>query len=179
MAGTTERPRCSAYIAASVDRFIAGPNGEIDWLHAVDREGEDYGYAAHMATVDALVIGRGTYDVVAAMGGWFYTGKRVAVLTSRPPAAPIADETFHAEPLTSLLARLASEGVGHVYVDGGVVIRAALAAGVLDALTISWIPVLLGAGIPLFGGGASRSALTLVESRAFPSGLVQSRYAVG
>jgi len=173
------RPRCSVYIAASVDGFIARPDGGLDWLEVVQAEGEDYGYAAFMASVDALVMGRGTYDVVAGLETWPYAGKRCVVLTHRPPERPCADETFFTGPVAELAARLGAEGVGHVYVDGGDVIRQWLAAGLLDDLTISWIPTVLGAGIPLFGALLAETPLRLVESRSWPTGLVQARYALG
>jgi dihydrofolate reductase len=165
------------YIATSLDGFIARKDGGLGWLELVAREGEDYGYAAFAASVDTMVVGRGTYDAVLGFPEWPWGGKRVIVLTRRP-CPPRADETFFEGTPEALVARLASEGAKRVYVDGGVVIRQFLAAGLVDDLTISVIPIVLGDGIPLFGGGGAERRLELVGSRAFPSGLVQSTWRV-
>lgn len=165
----------SVFIATSLDGYIARPDGGLDWLKAVERPGEDYGYAGFAATVDALVIGRRTYDVVLGFDTWPYPGKRVIVMTHRPLAARHGEEAFAGEP-AALVARLAAEGTRRVYVDGGDVIRQFLAAGLIDDLTLSIIPVLLGDGVPLFGGVEHR--LRLDDTRAFESGLVQLVYRV-
>lgn len=171
------RPRCSVYIATSLDGYIARPDGGIDWLSAVERPGEDYGFAAFYASVDALVMGRKTWETALGFPEWPYAGRRVAVMSSRP-RTPRHGETFHAGAPAGLLAALAADGVRHVYVDGGATIRSFLAAGLVDELTVSIVPVLLGAGIPLFGDGVPEKTLSLQSSRAFGSGLVQLRYAL-
>ncbi len=163
----------SVFIAASLDGYIARPDGGLDWLKAVERPGEDYGYAGFAATVDALVIGRRTYDTVLGFDAWPYPGKRVIVMTHRPLVARHGEEPFEGSP-AELVRRL--EGVRRVYVDGGDVIRQFLAAGLIDDLTLSIIPVLLGDGVPLFGGAAH--GLRLEGTRSFDSGLVQLRYRV-
>lgn len=169
------RPTCSVFIATSVDGCIARPDGGLDFLDRVQRAGEDYGFAAFFASVDALVMGRATWDVVNAFPEWPYDGKRVIVLTNRP-AEPRHGETIAAGDVGALLERLHAEGVQRVYVDGGVVIRQFLAAGVVDDLVLSVVPVLLGDGIRLFGAGVPETSLALVESRSWPTGLVQLRY---
>lgn len=156
-------PAALVFIATSVDGFIARRDGGIDWLKRVEREGEDYGYKAFFDSIDALVIGRGTYDVVRAFPEWPYAGKRCVVLTHRP-LPPKANEEFFAGAPAELLARLGAEGVKRVYVDGGAVISQCLAAGLVEQLTISQIPVLLGGGLPLFKD-TGEPPLTLVESR--------------
>jgi dihydrofolate reductase len=172
------RLKCSVYIATSVDGYIARPDGGLDWLARVEAEGEDYGYAAFVAGVDALVIGRNTYDTVLGFGQWPYAGKRCVVLTRRP-ADPRDDvEFFEGEP-GPLLERLAQEAVRHVYVDGGVVIRQFLAAGLIHELTLSVIPIVLGSGIRLFAGGEPELGLTLVACHSWPTGLVQLHYRAG
>ena len=169
------RPRCSAFIATSLDGYIAGPGGSLDWLKIVERPGEDYGFAAFLGAVDALVLGRNTYDAVLSMGSWPYAGKRCAVLTHRP-AAPRHGEMFLQGEPHEVLAGLGREGVRHVYVDGGAVIREFLDAGLLDHLTLSILPVVLGGGIPLFASGGQERRLHLEGARTWPSGLVQLRY---
>lgn len=170
------RPQCSVFIAASLDGYIARPDGGLDWLARVHAEGEDYGYAEFFAGVDALVVGRNTYDTVLGFEPWPWAGKRCVVLTTRPATARHGEEFFAGEP-GPLLERLAREGVRRVYVDGGAVIRGFLAAGLVDDLTLSVIPVVLGAGIRLFEGGGPELGLTLAECRAWPAtGLVRLRY---
>jgi dihydrofolate reductase len=164
--------RCSVFIATSVDGYIARADGGLDWLDRVASPDTDYGYAAFAATVDVLVMGRATYDVVRGFNEWPYGDKRVIVMTSRP-----ADhETFSGEPV-ALVARLRTEGIQRAYIDGGNVIRQFLAADLIDDLTLSIIPVVLGDGIPLWGPGTGEHALEVVDTRAYPSGLVQLRYA--
>jgi dihydrofolate reductase len=169
------RPRCSVYIASSLDGFIARPDGGLDWLSSFEQSGEDYGYKAFFGSVDALVIGRKTYDVVLGFEKWPYEDKRCIVVTHVPPSAKHG-ETFHSGPPDALLDRLGAEGVRRVYVDGGVLIRSFLDADLVDDITLSVIPVLLGEGIPLFGGVERR--LKFASSRSFPSGLVQLCYNV-
>jgi len=172
-----DRPRCSAYIAASLDGFIARADDGLDWLDAVQRPGEDYGFAAFFASVEVLLLGRNTWEVARRFDPWPYGGKRCVVLTGRP-AEGEHGETFHAGDPAPLLARLHAEGVKRAYVDGGVTVARFLAAGLLDDLTVSLIPVLLGAGIRLFPGGYAERPLELTGSRNFPSGLVQVDYRV-
>ena len=170
-----QRPRCSVYIATSLDGFIARPNGSIDWLSIVQQSGEDYGYGTFFSSVDALIVGRRTYDTVLGFPSWPYAGKRCVVLTHDPPPAQ-HKESFHTGDVASLLEQLHGEGVRHAYIDGGVVIRSFLDAMVVDDLTISVVPVILGNGVPLFQNGGVEQRLRLVSSRAFASGLVQITY---
>ena len=170
-------PRCSVFIATSLDGFIAEPDGSIDFLETVEAPGEDYGYADFAATVDAIVMGRNTYDVVSSFPDWPYS-KRVVVLSTQTGLVSTHGEEFYSGDVRELAARLGREGVRRIYVDGGATVRAFLAAGLIDELTISIIPVVLGEGIPLFAGGLETVALTLTDSRVFDSGLVQVRYRV-
>ena len=172
-----DRPRCSAFIAASLDGFIARADGRVDWLDAVQRPGEDYGFAHFFGSVEAILLGRNTWEVTRGFDPWPYQGKRCIVLTSRP-AEGAHEEQFHAGEPAPLLARLHRDGVRHVYVDGGVTVGRFLAAELLDDLTLSVIPVLLGDGIRLFPGGYVERGLELIGSRSFASGLVQVEYRV-
>jgi len=172
-----DRPRCSAFIAASLDGFIARTDDGLDWLDAVQRPGEDYGFAAFFASVEALLLGRNTWEVARCLEPWPYGGKRCLVLTGRP-AVGAHGETFHAGDPGPLLARLHGDGVRRVYVDGGLTVSRFLAAGLIDDITVSIIPVLLGGGVRLFPGGYAERPLELTGSRSFPSGLVQVDYRV-
>lgn len=166
-----KRPRCSVFIATSADGYIARPNGAIDWLDRV--QGPDYGYAAFFASVDTLVMGRATYDTMLGFGDWPYAGKRVIVLTHRP-ATPRRDEVFTSATPLELLAQLPD--TRRIYVDGGAVIRQFLAANLIDDLTLSIVPTVLGDGLRLFAGGEGEHALALDSTQAWPTGLVQLRY---
>ncbi len=171
------RPRCSVFIALSLDGFIARGDGRIDWLSVVERAGEDYGYARFMDSVDAIVFGRKTYETALGFDAWPYAGKRCVVLTHQQRTARHG-ETFHAGALDALVDALGAAGVKRVYVDGGTVIRQFLAAGLVDDMTLSIVPILLGEGIPLFGATERETRLDLVASRGLDSGLVQLEYRV-
>jgi dihydrofolate reductase len=170
----------SVFIATSVDGFIARVNGGIDWLPPGG--GEEHGYDAFIATVDALVIGRKTFETVLSFDTWPYGPKPVFVLTSRPlpvPAPPgAALERMSGDP-REIVSQLAARGVRHIYVDGGITIQRFLRAGLIQRLTITRIPVLLGDGIPLFGALPGDIPLRHVATRQYASGLVQSEYVVG
>jgi dihydrofolate reductase len=169
------RPRCSVFIAISADGYIARPDGGLDWLEAVAQPGEDYGYKAFADSVDVLAIGRNTYDTARAFEHWPYGGKRCIVLTHRSAQARHNEEFFDGAP-RELIDKLSREGARHVYVDGGHVIRSFLAERLLDEVTLSIVPVLLGSGIPLFQADIAEQRLKLLASRAFDSGLVQLHY---
>jgi dihydrofolate reductase len=170
--------KASVFIATSLDGFIARVNGELDWLPAGG--GEEHGYEAFIATVDALVIGRKTYETVLGFDTWPYDVKPVYVLSTRtlasaPPGAAV--ERLSGTP-AEIVAQLSARGIGHVYVDGGITIQGFLQAGLIQRLIITRIPVLLGAGIPLFGPLARDINLRHVGTRQYASGLVQSEYVV-
>ena len=172
----------SAYIAASLDGFIAREDGGLDWLPAASPgSDEDYGYAAFMETVDFLVMGRHTYEQVLTFNTWPYGDKPVVVLSSRP--VPVSEfpgamvEQMVGTP-ADITAALSLRGARHLYIDGGRTIQLFLAAGMLQELIITRIPVLLGRGIPLFGSVPHDIRLQHVEMRAFADGLVQNRYRV-
>ena len=170
-------PRTSAFVGVSLDGFLARPDGAIDWLEPF--AGVEHGYREFIDSVDTLVVGRKTYEFVLHMVEtglpWPYAGKACVVMTHRPLEEQNRERAFTGEP-GALLAELAAEGARHVYVDGGEVIRTFLAQGLLDAITVSVVPILIGAGLPLFGGVAVESGITLEHATSFPNGLVQMRY---
>lgn len=173
-------PRFSVFIAASLDGFIARPDGGLDWLEAVHVEGEDYGYQAFFDSVDALLLGSGTYEVVREFPEWPYGEKPVYVATSRPWPA-VRKESFVQGSPVAIARSLAARGYSRVYLDGGSLIRSFLAAGLVTDMTISVIPILLGRGIPLFREKGKEPAygehgLKLAGAQPYPSGLVQLCY---
>ena len=169
------RPRFSVFIAQSLDGYIARKNGAIEWLDIVHPLDESHGYQAFFDSIDTIVVGKGTYDTVLAFDEWPYAGKRVVVMTHRP-SEPRKNEEFFAGTPAELLARLAD--AKRVYVDGGNVISQFFAAGLIDDVTVSVIPIVLGAGIRLFPGGEGEHRLALEGHRSWESGLVQIRYRV-
>jgi dihydrofolate reductase len=169
----------SVFIGTSVDGFIARVNGDLDFLPAGG--GEPHGYDEFMASVDALVIGRKTFDTVLAYPEWPYGKKRVVVLSSRPlDFSRVREgvvEQMSGAP-AEIVSKLAGRGVKHIYVDGGITIQAFLRAGLIQRLIITRVPVLIGEGIPLFGALPSDVRLKHVATRHYPSGLVQTEYQV-
>jgi dihydrofolate reductase len=170
--------KASVFIATSVDGFIARPNGELDWLPAGG--GEEHGYTAFMAAIDAIVIGRNTYDIVLSFDTWPYPDKPVFVLSSRtislPPSGAVVEQ-MKGDP-KEIVSQLAARGIGHIYVDGGITIQRFLLARLIQRLIITRIPVLLGEGIPLFGPLQGDIHLQHVDTRQYASGLVQSEYVI-
>jgi len=162
----------SVFIATSLDGYIARADHGLDWLSIVEQPGEDYGFAAFFATVETLVMGRRTYDVVRAFPAWPYGTKRVVVLTHRPAEPREGVELFSGDIRDLTLP-------GRTYIDGGDVIRQFLAADRIDDLTLSILPIILGGGIRLFSGGEREHRLRLEGHQAWDSGLVQLRYRRG
>lgn len=168
--------KCSVYIATSLDGFVARRDGTIDFLARVERPGEDYGYARFFDAVDTVIVGRKTYETALGFG-WPYAGKHCVVLTRQALASRHGEE-FYAGDVRELVLRLTASGRQHAYVDGPEVIRQFLDANLVRELTLSVLPVVLGAGVRLFGEAGPERSLALVESRSFESGLVQLEYAV-
>ena len=171
--------RTSVFVGTSLDGFIARPNGAFDFLHGSGGN-EPHGYEEFFATVDALVIGRKTFETVLTFETWPYGGKPVFVLSTRPlaPTPPDAVVEGMSGPPAEIVATLTAHNFKHVYVDGGVTIQRFLQAGLIDRLIIARVPVLIGTGIPLFGALERDIALRHVATRVYASGLVQSEYAV-
>ncbi len=175
---------CSVFIATSLDGCIARSDGSIDWLeraNATVPAGEDCGYADFLQTVDAIVMGRATFEKVLSFPDWPYGSLPVHVLSttirSLPPGVPNSVQVLHATP-HEVVERTAAAGHHHLYIDGGRTIQGFLRAGLITDLTITVIPMLLGSGIRLFGDLPADTDLRLVSSKAFPFGFVQSHYAV-
>jgi dihydrofolate reductase len=167
----------SVFIGTSVDGFIARPNGDLDFLP--EGGGEPHGYTEFIASVDAIVIGRKTFETVLAFEAWPYGDKRVVVLSNRPVdftsvRGGVVEQM--AGPPADIVSQLAATGAHHLYIDGGVTIQGFLRAGVIHRLVITRVPVLIGRGIPLFGSLPHDIRLKHVSTRHFPSGLVQSEY---
>lgn len=161
--------KCSVYIATSADGFIAKPDGDIEWL--IRPEYSDAGkiglvYDEFISTVDAIVMGRHTFEKALTFGEWHYEGTEVIVLTTQNLKVP-ADLTgrvrFESGSPQEIVTMLAKEGKRHLYIDGGITIQRFLEAKLIDELTITVIPILLGGGIPLFGHGGVEQPLERMD----------------
>jgi dihydrofolate reductase len=169
----------SVFVGTSVDGFIARLNGAFDFLPAGG--GEPHGYDEFMASVDAMVIGRNTFESVLGLDEWPYGKKRVVVLSTRAVDLSAARggvvEQMSGEP-EEIAAKLGASGAKHLYVDGGITVQRFLRAGLVTRLTITRVPVLIGEGIPLFGALPHDVRLRHVATQQYASGMVKSEYEV-
>lgn len=178
------RPETIVYIATTADGFIARLDDGIDWLEH-DAKGSDYGWETFRASIDGLVLGRRTYEQVIGFDvGWPYVGLKTVVMSRTlddGALAPVATEhgvtTSGASP-ADVLEALGNAGAERVWIDGGGVITSFVEAGLIDLVTVTRIPVLIGQGIPLFGALTADVRLDHVVTSSFESGVVQSTYRV-
>jgi dihydrofolate reductase len=170
--------KASVFVGVSVDGFLARRNGDLDFLPV---NCEPHGYEEFIATVDTLVIGRGTFEIVMGFPQWPYGEKRVVVLSSRPldlsRAPKETVEQMSGEP-AEIVAKLTARGAQHLYVDGGVTVQRFLRAGLINHMTITRVPVLIGDGLPLFGGLPHDVRLRHIATQSYASGLVKTEYEV-
>jgi dihydrofolate reductase len=181
----------SVFLGMSVDGFIARLDGTLSFLDGDgggssddgsapapdDGEGGDFGFAEFVASIDAVVMGRSTYEFIQQFADWPYQGKPVHVLSTT--LVPGADDriTVHSS-FDEAVAALSAAGYRRVYVDGGRTVHTFLAAGLIGDLTLSRVPVLIGSGLTPFGELAADIRLEHERTRTFPSGMVQSTYRV-
>jgi len=169
----------SVFVGTSVDGFIARPNGDFDFLPLGG--GEPHGYEEFIATVDALVIGRKTFETVLKLAKWPYGDKRVVVLSSRSVDLSVARGAIVEQmsgPPAEIVSKLSASGAYNLYVDGGITIQRFLRAGLVQRLTITRVPVLIGDGIPLFGTLTGDLRLRHIATQHYSSGLVKTEYEV-
>ena len=173
--------RASVFIATSLDGFIAREDGAIDWLPVPAPGGEDYGYQEFVDGVDAVLMGRNTFDLVKSFDPWPYADKPMFVLSNRDlelaPDFGRTVERVSGKP-GKVAADLDSRGIERVYLDGGRAIQEFLRAGLVGDLVITRVPVLIGKGIPLFAELGRDIRLRHTGTQAYPDGLVQSRFVV-
>ena len=164
----------------SVDGFLARPDHTLDFLDAGGQE--PHGYEEFYDSVDVVVIGRKTFEVVLTFAQWPYGKKPVVVLSSRPLDFSSVKggvvEQMSGEPV-EIVKQLKSRSFKHAYIDGGITIQRFLAAGCVDRMLITRVPVLIGAGIPLFGPLPRDMSLRHMATRSYDGGLVQSEYEIG
>lgn len=175
---TPPLPTGCVFIATSLDGYIATKDNGLDWLNIVNVEGEDYGYAKFAETIDVILMGRNTYNIVSKFETWLYAGKKLAVYT-HSPIIPLHDEFQVTGPLKEVFHRLGAEGAKRIYVDGGQTIRGALQENLIREITLSIIPVILGDGIRLFDQMPQLHEMMKLNAQSvekFESGLIQLKY---
>jgi dihydrofolate reductase len=167
----------AAFIATSLDGYIARADGSIDWLTSRAEHAGETGYDEFLASVDTVVLGRNTYQLACTFDSWPYEGKQVEVLsTTLDPDTD--DRILVHRTLDSLVETLNDRGAQRIYTDGAATIQTFLTAGLLNELTITTAPVLLGTGIPLFGPIPTEIPLTHNATRTLKAGFTQSDYSV-
>jgi len=168
------------FIARSLDGYIAGKNGELDWLESVPNPDHvEMGFASLLAEIDAIVMGKTTFEVVCNFGGEWPYNKPVFVLSNSLKAVPehlntrVSLMSGHPQEIVSALH---AKGYGKLYIDGGSTVQAFLQADLIDELRITTIPILLGGGFPLFGQLDTRMEFEHLESKVFLNQIVQNWY---
>jgi dihydrofolate reductase len=172
--------KLSVFCGVSVDGFLARQDDALDFLGTGEQE--PHGFEEFFGSVDVVVIGRKTFEVVLTFGKWFYAEKPVVVLSCRQldllSVKGAVVEQMSGEP-AEIVAQLNARGFQHAYIDGGITIQRFLGAGLIDRLVITRVPILIGAGIPLFGPVPRDISLRHIATRCYNGGLVQSEYEVG
>ncbi len=173
--------RNSVFIATSIDGFIADRNGGIDWLHAIPNpDGIDMGYATYISRVDALVMGRTTFETVCGFDmDWPYQ-KPVFVLSNTLKEIPesFRDKVYLVKgTLTEILAQIHQKGFYRLYIDGGTTIQGFLKEDLIDDMVITVMPILLGGGSSLFSELPAELGFACTGSEIFLGKVVQNRFA--
>ena len=183
--------KCSVYIATSADGFIAKKDGDIDWLHTAGKPDADMGDEAdmgmvdYMASIDCMIMGRKCMDTISSFNltpeQWPYGNTRIIVLSNTVKQAPanLQDKVeMYSGDIKALIARLESEGHKHAYIDGGTTIQGFINLELINEMTITRCPVLLGEGIPLFGKTDKDIKLEHSTAKVFANDLIQIHYKV-
>lgn len=171
-----EGPKISIYIAVSIDGYIARKDNSLDWLDRVGGFDEDYGFQKLLSRIDAVVLGRKTYEIASTVPDP-YPGKRVVVLSNSLHSIKEGMELYRGD-LTQLISKLYREGIKHIWVDGGATISQFLESQLVDTMTLSIIPLILGGGVPLFNVIGKEIPCRLISSQSYQSGLVQLNYEI-
>lgn len=165
------------YIATSLDGYIAKPNDDLEFLSIVEQEGQDYGYADFIKTIDSVIVGRKTYDKVISMGFDFPHADKDTYIITRTKRPNIGSVKFYTGDLKSLVVKLKSEKGKNIFCDGGSeIVNELLKDNLIDEFIISVIPILVGNGIKLFKDEIPELKLELVSAKSFEKGLIQLHY---
>jgi dihydrofolate reductase len=168
------------YIACSFDGYIARGDGNIEWLSRVESEIQDYGYQKFYRSVDALIMGRKTYQQILGFGKWPYSGKPCYVMSRNPIQSPSPEGVMSSENPEDLISTFSEKGPKRVWLVGGAeTLKTFLNQELVHEVIVSYIPLLLGDGIPLFQPGIPERKLSLLSTETFPNGLLQVHYRLG
>ena len=183
--------KCSVFIATSVDGFIAKEDGSVDWLHRAGKPGvdlgdqSDMGFNDYLSSVDCMIMGRKCMDTIAGMNltpeQWPYGSIKIVVLSNTVKEAPEnlkGKVEMYSGDLNDLVAQLENDDFKHAYIDGGTTIQAFLNLKLINEMTITRAPILLGEGKPLFGKTFKDIKLTQAKAIAFANDFIQVSYQV-
>ncbi len=174
--------RVRVFIAISLDGFIARPDGSIDWLTKFPvPDGQDFGYTSFFQSVDAIIMGSGTFETVRTFDSWPYANKKVIVMSHRTidlGGHAGQDIKVVSESPRELVIRLSGAGFQNIYVDGGKVIQSFLREGLIDEMILTRLPLLIGKGRPLFGDLPGDLLFEHRGTVTFDNGFVQSTYGI-
>jgi len=170
----------SVFIGISIDGYIADRNGGLEWLDMIpNTENSDMGYIEFTSDIDALVMGRTTFETVLGFDvDWPYE-KPVFVLSTTLDEIPESHngKAFLVKgSLVEILSQIHNQGFYRLYIDGGATIQSFLRADLIDELVISTIPVLLGGGSPLFSELPDHLEFELVDTRTYLNQITQTHY---
>lgn len=165
------------YIATSLDGYIAKPNDDLSFLSIVQQDGEDYGYADFVESVDTVILGRKTYDWVMTQVPEFPHVDKNSFIITRTARPSIGKTNFYTGKLKDLISRLKTEQGKNIFIDGGAeIVNELLKENLIDEFIISIIPILVGDGIKLFKDGRPELKLELLSTKQFDKGLTQLHY---
>jgi dihydrofolate reductase len=168
------------YIACSFDGYIARGDGNVEWLSRVESESEDYGYQKFYDSIDALVMGRKTYQQILSFAKWPYPDKPCYVISRNPVNQTPREVTVSSQDPATLIHSFSEAGWKQVWLVGGAdTLKSFLNEEMVHEIIVSYIPLLLGDGIPLFQPGIPERKLTLLSTETFPNGLLQVHYRLG
>ncbi len=177
--------KCSVYIATSADGFIADKDGSVDWIDSAGDTSIDMGFDEFMASVDCLIMGRGCMEAISrfdlAPDQWPYRNARVIALSNtlkEPPENLRGRVEMYSGDLRELMVQLETDGHQHAYIDGGKTIQAFLDLQLINEMTLTRIPIILGEGLPLFGKTSQDIRLRNARATVFPNDFVQLHYTV-
>jgi dihydrofolate reductase len=176
--------KVSVFIGTSLDGYISRSDGRIDWLEKANKKvnpGEDFGFNNFLSSIDLIVMGRKTFEQVLTFEDWLYKETKMMVLSSRQieiPSSLLGKVTVTKETPGQLIERLSNECIRHVYVDGGMVIHSFLASGLVNEITVTIVPILIGNGKSFYGIVPMDISLEQTKATIFKSGFVQIQYQV-